>query len=110
MVDRPLDAILLLLAIFVTWKSFPALGDMGLCAGLIGCFPDILASKSNKVLKPSIATHLVVKIYAILCSPSPSIYTRLFFFLCYILFGYSPAQAMRISSTLPPWCMVSTQV
>lgn len=50
MVDRPLDAILLLLAIFVTWKSFPALGDMGLCAGLIGCFPDILASKSSKVL------------------------------------------------------------
>lgn len=49
MVDRPLDAILLLLAIFVTWKSFPALGDMGLCAGLIGCFPDILASKSKSV-------------------------------------------------------------
>lgn len=106
MVDRPLDSILLLLAIFVTWKSFPALGDMGLCAGLIGCFPDILASKSNKVLDLSIVTYLAVKIYVTLCFPSPSIYTRLFFFLCYILFGYSPAQGMRISSTLRPWYMV----
>lgn len=105
MVDRPLDAILLLLAIFVTWKSFPALGDMGLCAGLIGCFPDILASESNKVLNRSIVTHLGVKIYVILCFPSPSIYTRLFFFLCYIPCGCSPAQAMRIFSTLPPWYM-----
>ncbi|OXB39768.1 phosphatidylinositol glycan, class U [Cryptococcus neoformans] len=60
MVDRPLDAILLLLAIFVTWKSFPALGDMGLCAGLIGCFPDILANLRHPLF--SLTVHLYTSI------------------------------------------------
>ncbi|KIR69356.1 phosphatidylinositol glycan, class U [Cryptococcus bacillisporus CA1873] len=60
MVDRPLDSILLLLAIFVTWKSFPALGDMGLCAGLIGCFPDILANLRHPLF--SLTVHLYTSI------------------------------------------------
>ncbi|WVO20735.1 uncharacterized protein IAS62_002035 [Cryptococcus decagattii] len=60
MVDRPLDSILLLLAIFVTWKSFPALGDMGLCAGLIGCFPDILANLRHPLF--SLTVHLYTSV------------------------------------------------
>ncbi|WVQ72366.1 hypothetical protein IAR50_001918 [Cryptococcus sp. DSM 104548] len=40
--DDPLFALLLLVGIISTWKSYPSLGDLALWAGLLGCFPDIV--------------------------------------------------------------------
>ncbi|WVN88430.1 uncharacterized protein L203_103640 [Cryptococcus depauperatus CBS 7841] len=42
--DKPLESILILSGVFVTWKSYPSLGDMSLWAGLLSCFPEILAN------------------------------------------------------------------
>ncbi|ODN81964.1 hypothetical protein L202_02299 [Cryptococcus amylolentus CBS 6039] len=42
--DDPLFALLLLVGIISTWKSYPSLGDMALWAGLLGCFPDIVSN------------------------------------------------------------------
>lgn len=42
-----MHAVLILTGAMSTWKSYPTLGDMALWAGLLGCFPDVVASESG---------------------------------------------------------------
>ena len=42
----PLLAMVIITGIFSTWKSYPALGDLAIWAGLLGCFPDVISSES----------------------------------------------------------------
>jgi phosphatidylinositol glycan class U len=41
----PTHVVLILVGTISTWKSYPTVGDMGLWAGLLGCFPELIASK-----------------------------------------------------------------
>jgi phosphatidylinositol glycan class U len=41
----PLLAVLVTLGVIGTWKSYPTLGDIGVWAGLLGCFPEIVTSE-----------------------------------------------------------------
>lgn len=38
-------ATVVMTGIFSTWKSYPALGDLAVWAGLLGCFPEVIASE-----------------------------------------------------------------
>jgi hypothetical protein len=42
----PLLAMIIMTGIFGTWKSYPGLGDLGLWAGLLSCFPEVISSTS----------------------------------------------------------------
>ena len=43
----PLLAVLVLMGVFSTWKSYPTLGDTAVWAGLLACFPEVIASEHN---------------------------------------------------------------
>ncbi len=47
-VQDPLQAVLVLVGVISTWKSYPTLGDLGLWAGLVGCFPEVTSSECNE--------------------------------------------------------------
>lgn len=38
----PLLAIMVTTGLFATWKSYLSLGDLGLWAGLLSCFPEVV--------------------------------------------------------------------
>jgi phosphatidylinositol glycan class U len=40
----PLFAVLAIVSIFSTWKSYPTLGDLAVWAGLLACFPEVVSS------------------------------------------------------------------
>jgi len=42
----PVLAMVIITGIFSTWKSYPALGDLAIWAGLLGCFPEVISSES----------------------------------------------------------------
>jgi hypothetical protein len=44
----PLLAMVIITGIFSTWKSYPALGDLAIWAGLLGCFPEVISSESPR--------------------------------------------------------------
>ncbi|TYJ54536.1 hypothetical protein B9479_004763 [Cryptococcus floricola] len=58
--DDPLFALLLLVGIISTWKSYPSLGDMALWAGLLGCFPDIVSNLRHPLF--TLTVHLYTAI------------------------------------------------
>ncbi|WWD17168.1 hypothetical protein CI109_101606 [Kwoniella shandongensis] len=58
--DDPLFAILVLVGIFSTWKSYPALGDMALWAGLLGCFPEVVSNLRHPLF--TLTVHLYTSI------------------------------------------------
>jgi len=47
----PVLAMIIITGIFSTWKSYPALGDLAVWAGLLGCFPEVIASESTETSK-----------------------------------------------------------
>lgn len=42
----PLTGLLILTGVMATWKSYPAVGDGALWAGLLGCFPELVSGTS----------------------------------------------------------------
>ncbi|WVW84068.1 hypothetical protein I302_106097 [Kwoniella bestiolae CBS 10118] len=58
--DDPLLAILVLVGIMGTWKSYPTLGDMALWAGLLGCFPEIVSNLRHPLF--TLTVHLYTSI------------------------------------------------
>ncbi|KAK8864523.1 hypothetical protein IAR55_001773 [Kwoniella newhampshirensis] len=58
--DDPLFAILVLVGIYSTWKSYPTLGDMALWAGLLGCFPEIVSNLRHPLF--TLTVHLYTSI------------------------------------------------
>ncbi|WVQ80836.1 hypothetical protein IAT38_002943 [Cryptococcus sp. DSM 104549] len=58
--DDPLSAVLVLVGIFSTWKSYPTLGDMAAWAGLLGCFPEIVSNLRHPLF--SLTVHLYTSI------------------------------------------------
>ena len=45
--SSPLTAILILVGVTSTWKSYPQLGDHALWLGLLSCFPEIVSGESH---------------------------------------------------------------
>ncbi|WRT66503.1 uncharacterized protein IL334_003462 [Kwoniella shivajii] len=58
--EDPLFAILVLVGVFGTWKSYPSLGDMALWAGLLGCFPEIVSNLRHPLF--TLTVHLYTSI------------------------------------------------
>nr|XP_019011041.1 uncharacterized protein I206_04349 [Kwoniella pini CBS 10737]OCF49822.1 hypothetical protein I206_04349 [Kwoniella pini CBS 10737] len=58
--DDPLFAILIQVGIISTWKSYPALGDMAVWAGLLGCFPDVVSNLRHPLF--TLTVHLYTSI------------------------------------------------
>ncbi|WWC62117.1 uncharacterized protein I303_104708 [Kwoniella dejecticola CBS 10117] len=58
--DDPLFAIMVQVGIISTWKSYPALGDMALWAGLLGCFPDVVSNLRHPLF--TLTVHLYTSI------------------------------------------------
>jgi len=56
----PLFAILILVAIFGTWKSYPTLGDTAPWVGLLGCFPEVTSNLRHPLF--TLAVHLYTSI------------------------------------------------
>lgn len=44
-------AMVITTGVFSTWKSYPALGDLAVWAGLLGCFPEVISSKSKELIR-----------------------------------------------------------
>ncbi|KAI9639400.1 putative cell division cycle protein 91 [Dioszegia hungarica] len=55
-IEDPLHATLILLGVISTWKSYPTLADLGVWAGLLGCFPEITANLRHPLF--TLATYL----------------------------------------------------
>lgn len=51
----PTQVVLIMVGAIATWKSYPSLGDMALWAGLLSCFPEIVASEIRCVVPEKIA-------------------------------------------------------
>jgi hypothetical protein len=45
----PVLAMVIITGIFSAWKSYPALGDLAIWAGLLGCFPEVISSESPEI-------------------------------------------------------------
>ncbi|KAK4690002.1 GPI-anchor transamidase subunit U, partial [Tremellales sp. Uapishka_1] len=54
--NDPLLAILVLMGVFGTWKSYPTLGDTAVWAGLLGCFPEVVGNLRHPLF--SLTCHL----------------------------------------------------
>lgn len=70
----PLVGLLILTGVLATWKSYPALGDVALWAGLLGCFPELVSSMSTVLdLAESDLRHplftLTVHLYTLILLP-----------------------------------------
>jgi phosphatidylinositol glycan class U len=77
---QPLFATLILVGVISTWKSYPTLGDLGLWAGLLGCFPEVVKGESifGKA-NQNCGIHY---------SPPPSTSTRSSFSHCSTRYGF----------------------
>ncbi|WVR06925.1 hypothetical protein IAU60_003961 [Kwoniella sp. DSM 27419] len=58
--DDPLFSMTVLVGIISTWKSYPALGDMALWAGLLSCFPDVVSNLRHPLF--TLTVHLYTSI------------------------------------------------
>jgi phosphatidylinositol glycan class U len=69
----PLVAILVLVGVFSTWKSYPTLGDTALWAGLLGCFRDVTKSEPRSDTADTDLRHplfiLTVSLYTLILLP-----------------------------------------
>lgn len=70
----PVLAMVIITGVFSTWKSYPALGDLGVWAGLVGCFPEVIASESRWLLQLTVDLRhplftLTVYLYTLLLLP-----------------------------------------
>ncbi|OCF33002.1 hypothetical protein I316_05340 [Kwoniella heveanensis BCC8398] len=58
--DDPLVSMLVMVGVISTWKSYPALGDMALWAGLLSCFPEIVSNLRHPLF--TLTVHLYTSI------------------------------------------------
>ncbi|WVF71301.1 hypothetical protein IAT40_006104 [Kwoniella sp. CBS 6097] len=56
----PLFSMLVMVGVISTWKSYPALGDMALWAGLLSCFPEIVSNLRHPLF--TLTVHLYTSI------------------------------------------------
>lgn len=59
----PLLAMVIITGIFSTWKSYSALGDLAIWAGLLGCFPEVISNLRHPLFT------LTVYLYTLLLLP-----------------------------------------
>jgi len=56
----PLLATVVLIGVFSTWKSYPALGDLAAWAGLLGCFPEIISNLRHPLFTLTVYLYTLI--------------------------------------------------